>query len=117
MKLLHEIVKEEIAKFYPMRPKLENGMVRLDLNEILVDQIRRKDKAANRLAEDSALRELCFIIANQIIAASIAPGINDMARRDDYIQAVVEAISIWEKANERFNRELGMPPQLPAQKP
>lgn len=115
MKLLHQIVLEELQKFYgASNPKVENGVATIDLRAIHADIFRRRDVFMKRLQEDKALTELCFVAVNQIVAATQAPMMNVPQRQDAYTQAVVEAIIIWERANELFNEQLGRPPELPA---
>lgn len=114
MKLLHEIVQEEIQRFYPALPKIENGVASINFREISEDMWRRKEDFIKRLTEDRALHTLCLVIINQIVSASVISGIRTQDRQDAYTQSLVEAITIWERANEKFNEQLGMPPQLPA---
>lgn len=113
MRLLHEIVAEEIDRFYPALPKNNNGVFSVDIPALQADMLKRKLEFVARLENDPALARLCLSAVSQIMAATQAPSMRAEQRQDAYTQAVVEAITIWERANEKFNEQMGIPKQLP----
>ncbi len=102
MRMLHEIVKAEIAAFYPAQPRMSlDGSFSVNLGAIQSDAVRRKAAATGRLAEDKALVELAFVFVNNVVAVS-RMGLAVPQTQDAYTQALVEAVTIWERANEKF---------------
>jgi hypothetical protein len=116
MRLLHEIVIEEMQKFYPLPVKVEDGVAHINLRDAGEEIRHRKEHYLNRIENDIALTQLCFIITSQIDSFGKAGGLTAEQKKEAYAQAFVEGIMIWEAANNRFNEQLGMPPQLTAPK-
>jgi len=108
MKLLHEIVREEIAKFYPVLPKQENGILQIDISGMNADIARRRGQYESRIREDQALNELVWLVMNQISGAAGSPA-SLPDKQGMWMQAVAECVMIWERANERYDIQLKGP--------
>lgn len=107
MKLLHEIVQEEITRLYPLpaTKATEDGKIVPDLVEMALKADENKHSAIKRLQEDKALTILTSLMS-QILSTAAAMPIPPEGKREAYTQLIVETITIWENAHNAFNNQL-----------
>ena len=106
MKLLHEILQEEITAFYPIRPQqIDISDLPQTLERMTQDANRRKDIAQRRLLEDKALGILVQFSTHLILTTAGMP-IPSSVKHQNYSQIIIETLTLWENAHNRFNEQL-----------
>lgn len=108
MKKLEDFVKEELDRFLPAMI----GDKVVITPETIKETMEAAKRTHERLHQDPALAMLVKAMVITSTAASRLP-VPQEVRDQVVMQLFVRLVTIWEDANNAFNRQFQPPPQLP----